>query len=143
MIPQSGYLFIYENFWEEKQITDEDNKLAELAITLIDRTLYWYMSLATNSLPGTTRMIGDMKKLLINQFQKSSSEDQYMNEIIEIRQKPEESIWEIEKVFKQLKGKIKYVMTDMQHRHLFINLLLPHLKYPLRQKKFQMQAKPL
>jgi hypothetical protein len=117
-----------------KQITDEDTKLAQLAITLRDHALDWYMSLATNNPPGTTRTIADIKKLLINEFQKPSSEDQYMNEMIEIRQKPGESVWEIDQRFKRLKGKLKYLMTDMQHRHLFINSLLPHLKYPLRQQ---------
>jgi hypothetical protein len=34
-------------------------------------------------------------------------------------------------------------MTDMHHRHLFVNSLLPHLKYPLRQQKFQTQEKVL
>jgi hypothetical protein len=34
-------------------------------------------------------------------------------------------------------------MTDMQHRHLFVNSLLRHLKYPLRQQKFQTQAEVL
>jgi hypothetical protein len=82
------HLFIYENILEAKQITNEDTKLAQLAITLRDRALDWYMSLAANSLPRTTRMIGDIKKLLINELQKPSSEDQYMNEMIEIRQKP-------------------------------------------------------
>jgi hypothetical protein len=43
------------------------------------------MSLAVNSPPGTTQTIPDMKKLLINEFQKHSLEDQYMNEMIEIR----------------------------------------------------------
>jgi hypothetical protein len=28
-------------------------------------------------------------------------------------------------------------MTDMQDRQLFVNSLLPHLKYPLRQQKFK------
>jgi hypothetical protein len=45
-----------------------------------------------NSAPGMTRTLVDIKKLLINEFQKPSSEDQYMNEMIEIRQKPRESI---------------------------------------------------
>ena len=58
------------------------------------------MSLAANSLPGTTKRIGDIKKLLINEFQKPSSEDQYMNEMIEIRQKPGEYVWEIDQIFK-------------------------------------------
>jgi hypothetical protein len=66
-----------------------------------------------------------------------------MNEMIEIMQKPSESIWEIDQSFKRLKGKFKYAITDMQHKHLFLNSLLPHLKYPLRQQKFQTQAEDL
>jgi hypothetical protein len=81
------HMFIYKNIWESNKITNKDTKLAQLAITLRDCALDWYMSLATNSPPGTTRMIVDIKKLLINEFHKPSSEDQYMNEIIEIRQK--------------------------------------------------------
>jgi hypothetical protein len=124
-------MLIYEKVWEAKHIMDEDTKLAQLAITLRYHALDLYMSLAANSLPGTTRTIGDIKKLLMNEFQKTSSEDQYMNEMIEIIQKPGEYVWEIDYIFKRLKGKIKYVMTDMHHRHLFVNSLLPHLKYPL------------
>jgi hypothetical protein len=100
---------------------------------LRERTLDWYMSLDMNSVLEMTRTLDDIKKLLINEFDKLSSEDQYMNEMIEIRQKPGESVWEIDQIFKRLKGKLKYLMTDMQHRHLFFNSLLPHLKYPLRQ----------
>jgi hypothetical protein len=43
------------------------------------------MSLAANSPPRTTITIKDIKKLLINEFQKLSSEDQYMSKMIEIR----------------------------------------------------------
>jgi hypothetical protein len=66
-----------------------------------------------------------------------------MNEMIEIRKKPGESIWEIDHRFKCLKGKLKYAIIDMQHMHLFVNSLLPHLKYPLRQHKFQSQVEAL
>jgi hypothetical protein len=128
-------LFIYEKIWEVKQIT-EDIKLAQLEITLRDHALDWYMSLPTNNPPRTTKTIADIKKLLINEFQKPSSKYRYMNKMIEIRQKPRECVWEIDHIFKRLKGKLKYLMTDMKHGHLFINSLLPHLKYPLRQQKF-------
>jgi hypothetical protein len=124
------HMFICENIWEEKQIIEEDTKIAQLAITLRDRALDWYMILPTNSPLGTTKMIGDIKKLWINEFQKLSLVDQYMNEMIEIRQKPGESIWEIDQRFKRLKEKLKYIMIDMQHRNMFVNSLLPHLKYP-------------
>jgi hypothetical protein len=46
------YLFICENIWEEKQITDKDTKLTQLAITLRNRSLYWYMILATKIQQG-------------------------------------------------------------------------------------------
>jgi DNA repair exonuclease SbcCD ATPase subunit len=101
------------------------------------------MSLDTNSVPGTTRTLDDIKKLLINEFQNLSSKDQYMNEMIEIQQKPRESVWKIDQRFKRLKGKLKYLMTDMQHRRLFFNSLLPHLKYLLQQQKLQVQAEAL
>jgi hypothetical protein len=52
---------------------------------LRDRALDWYMSLDTNSAPRTMRTLADIKKLLINDFQKLSLEDQYMNEMIKIR----------------------------------------------------------
>jgi hypothetical protein len=70
--------------------------MAELEITLRDRALDWYISLATNNPPWTTRTIADIKKLLINEFHNMSLEDQYKNEMIEIRQKLGESIQEID-----------------------------------------------
>jgi hypothetical protein len=93
-------LFICEKIWEEKKISDEDTKLTQLAIMLRDHALDWYMSLDTNSAPGMTRRLADIKKLLINEFQKLISEDQYMNEMIEIRQKLGESVWKIDQRFK-------------------------------------------
>jgi hypothetical protein len=75
-------MFVYEKIWEAKKIMDEETKLAQLVITLRDRALYWYMSLSMNNPLGTTRTISDIKKLLINEFQKPSSEDQYMNKMI-------------------------------------------------------------
>jgi hypothetical protein len=92
---------------------DEDTKLAKLVITLRDRALDWYMSLDMKSSPETKRTLKNINKLLINEFQKSSSEDQYMNEMIKARQKPGESVWEIDERFKRLKGKLKYPMTEM------------------------------
>jgi len=52
---------------------------------LRDCALDWYMSLDMNSAPGIIKTMDDIKKLLINEFHKPSLEDQYMNEMIEIR----------------------------------------------------------
>jgi hypothetical protein len=94
------HLFICANIWEAKRSLMKTPNSVQLAITLRDRALDWYMSLDTNSVHGTTRTLDNIKKLLINEFQKPSSEDQYMNEMIEIRQKPGESVWEIDQRFK-------------------------------------------
>jgi hypothetical protein len=83
------------------------------AITLRDSALDCYMSQHVNNALGMARTLTDTKKLLINEFQNPRLEHQYMNEMIEIRQKPRESIWEIDQRFKRLKGKLKYLMTDM------------------------------
>jgi hypothetical protein len=55
------HLFICAKIWEEKKITDEDTKLAQLAITLRDRTLDWYMSLDVNNAPGMTRTLKTLR----------------------------------------------------------------------------------
>jgi hypothetical protein len=63
------HLFICENIWEAKQVTDEDTKVAHLAITFRNRALDWFMSLAVNNPQGTPKTIADVKKALINEFQ--------------------------------------------------------------------------
>jgi hypothetical protein len=60
--------------------------------------------------------------------------------MIEIKHKPGEPDWEVDQKFKRIKVKLKYPIAYMQHRHLFVNSLLVHLKYPLRQHKFQTQV---
>jgi hypothetical protein len=54
------------------------------------------MSLATTNPTGVPTTVAEMKRKLINEFQKPSSEDQFMNEMIEIKQKPRELVWEVD-----------------------------------------------
>jgi hypothetical protein len=63
------HLFICEKIWEAKKITDEDTKVAQLAITFRDRALDWYMGLVVNSPQGAPTTVVDVKKALINEFQ--------------------------------------------------------------------------
>jgi hypothetical protein len=67
-----------------------------LAITFRDCELDWYMGLAVNTPEGAHTIIVDVKKELINDFQRPSSENQYMNEMIEIKKNPGESVWEVD-----------------------------------------------
>ena len=50
------------------------------------------MSMDVNSPQGAPKIIIEVKNLLINEFQKPSLEDQFMNEIIEIKKILEESV---------------------------------------------------
>jgi hypothetical protein len=93
---------------EAKQITYEDKKFTQLAIILKDCALEWYTSLDVNIPQGAPKTITEVKKILVNEFQKPSFKEQYMNEMTEIRQKPSESIWEIDQRFKRMEGKLKY-----------------------------------
>jgi hypothetical protein len=56
-----------------------------LEIPFRDRELDWYMGLIINNSTRTPTTIEEVKKQLINEFQKPSSEDQFMNEIVEIK----------------------------------------------------------
>jgi hypothetical protein len=48
--------------------------------------------------------------------------------MIEIRQKPGEFVWEIDQRFKRLKGKLKYLMNEMQHQTLVCQFTTPTIK---------------
>jgi hypothetical protein len=63
-----NHLFICAKIWEEKQVTDEDTKLVQVAIMLRDRALDWYMILDIKNDPGMMRPLADIKKLFINEF---------------------------------------------------------------------------
>ena len=101
------------------------------------------MNLEVKHPHGVLETVVEIKKAMIIEFQRTKLEDQFMNEMIEVRKKPEESVWDIDKKFNTLKGKMKYPIFDMQHKQLFINSLLPHFKYPLRYHKFQNQEEAL
>ena len=101
------------------------------------------MGLSTNNPTRTSTTVEDVKRKLINKFQKPSSKEYFMNEMIEIKKKPRESVWEVDRKFKRLKDKLTYTITSTQQRHLFVNSLFPHLKYPLGQHKLKSQGEAL
>jgi hypothetical protein len=82
---QETHLFIYENIWEANKITYEYRNFVQLEITFRNLTSDWYMGLAVNNPMGEPTTAVDAKKQLINEFHKSRLEDQFMNEIIDIK----------------------------------------------------------
>ena len=90
------------------------------------------MSLTTNNTWGAPEKVAVIKQEFITEFHRPKLEDQFMNEMVEVRKKERESVWDIDQNFKKLKDKLKYPIFGMQHKQLFINYLLPHFKYPLK-----------
>ena len=73
------------------------------------------MNLTVKNPQGEPGTVAKIKQELITEFQRPKLEDQYMNEMIEVRKKPRESIWDIDNKFKTLKGKLKYPIFDMHY----------------------------
>jgi hypothetical protein len=61
-------LFICENIWEAKLITNEYTKVAKLEITFRYCALDWYMGFVLNNPLGAPTTIAEMKRKLINEF---------------------------------------------------------------------------
>jgi hypothetical protein len=53
---------------------DEDTKVVQLDITFKDPDLDWYMILDVNSQQGAPKTVAEVQKLLVNEFQKPSSQ---------------------------------------------------------------------
>jgi hypothetical protein len=71
------------------------------------------MSLAINNPQGASWTIAEIKKELIMEFQRPKLEDHFMNDMIWVRKKLGESVWDIDQRFKKFKGKLKYPIYDM------------------------------
>jgi hypothetical protein len=100
---QENHLFICDKIWAENHNENDDTKVAKLEITFRYHTLDWYVGLAINNTKGTPKSVVDVKIQLINEFHKPSLEDQFMNEMRDIKHKPGESVWEADQNFKRIK----------------------------------------
>ena len=90
--------FLCEAMWNVKQVTDNNVKMAQLTTTFRDKSLNWFMKYTD----GQTRTFAEEKVVLTAKFKKPKSESQCITELKEIKQKPEERVWEFDQKFKTL-----------------------------------------
>jgi hypothetical protein len=76
---------MFENIWEDKKIMDEDTKVSQVAITFTNHALDWFMILVVNIPQESPKSIAYARKTLDNKIQRPNSEDEYMNDMIEIK----------------------------------------------------------
>ena len=72
---------------------------------------------------------------MIIEFKKPKLESQCITETKEIKQKPNESVWEFDQKFKTLLSQVSFNIDMQHHREWFIVALLPHIRLSLMQQK--------
>ena len=64
---------------------------------------------------------------LFEEFKKPNFEAQYITELKEIKQFPNETIWDFDQRFKMLMDRVSFQMSDVQHKEWFIIMLVLHI----------------
>ena len=72
---------------------------------------------------------------MIAKFKKPKLESQCIIELKDIKQKPNESVWEFDQKFKTLLSQVSFDIDAQQHREWFIATLLPYIRLSLMQQK--------
>ena len=73
--------FLCEAIWTIKQIQDDNTKLVQLATTLRERALTWYMKYTSAQI----RTLTEVRTAMIKEFKKPKSESQCITELKDIK----------------------------------------------------------
>ena len=80
---------------------------------------------------------------LLEEFKTPNSEAQYITELKEIKQFPNETIWDFDQWFKTLMDRVSFQMSDVQHKEWFISMLIPHIRQQQMQQRIVTQSEAL
>ena len=83
---------------------------------------------------GTAKILDEIKIGLFEEFKKPKFEAQYIRELKEIKQFPNETIWDFDQRFKTLMARVIFQMRDVQHKEWFIATLVLHIQKPIMQQ---------
>ena len=96
------YWLLCEAIWTSRQTVDDDVKKSQLETTLRGHALEWFMRFMRVPQGGTTKKLDEIQIGLFEEFKKPKFEAQYITELKEIKQFPNETIWDFDKQFKML-----------------------------------------
>ena len=96
------YWFLCEAILTARQTVDDDVKKIQPETTLRGHALEWFMRFMWVPQGGTMKTLDEIQMGLFKEFKKQKSEAQYITELKEIKQFPNETIWEFDKQFKML-----------------------------------------
>jgi len=137
------HLFVCETIWATKNVQDEVVKIPQLETTFIGRALVWYMKLHSTTPIGHAWTLAEIRQELLKEFKKPKYELEYITELKEIKQVQTKSVWDFDKIFNDVMGRIACQIPDKQHREWVIVGLLPHICGPQIQQKFASQSEAL
>ena len=95
---------------------DEDIKKGQLATNFQGHALDWYMKFVQVSMGHPQKTLAQIRNGLIEEFKKPKSESQYITELKEIKQYPNESVWDFDQRLKTLMAKVSFGMSNVQHK---------------------------
>ena len=117
-----------------------DIKKAHIIITLRGHALDWFMKFSAAPIKTPHKTLEEIRAAMISEFRKPKSESQCITEIKEIKQALAEAVWDFDQWFKTLMAKVRFKMSDVQHKEWFIATLLPHIQGLLMQPKIELQT---
>ena len=121
------YWFLCEVIQIARQTIDDDVKKSQLATTLRGHVLEWFMRFTQIPQGGTAKTLDEIRPGLFEEFKKPKSEAQYITELKEIKQFPNETIWDFDQGIKTLMARVSFQMSDVQYNEWFIAMLVPHI----------------
>ena len=110
------YWFLYEAIWILRHVTNDDVKKDQLVTNLWGHAPDWYMQFIQLPIGTPAKTLDEVRKGLIEEFRKLESEEQYIIELKEIKQFPNESVWEFVQRFKTLMAQVSCDMSDAHHK---------------------------
>ena len=107
------YWFLCEAVQTIKQVQGNDIKKGQLTTTFRGWVLDWYMKFVQVPTGHPQKILAQIRTRLIEEFKKPKYESQYITKLKEIKQYPNESIWDFDQRFKTLMAKVSFVMSDL------------------------------
>ena len=110
------YWFLCEAVWTVRHAIDDDVKKGQLVTTLRGSALEYFMKFIQVTQGTWVKTLDEIWTGLIEEFRKPKSEAQYITGMKEIKQFPDETVWNFDQRFKTLMARVIFSMSDVQHK---------------------------
>ena len=107
------YWFLCEAVWTVRKTMDDEVKKVKLETTLLGHALYLFMKFVQVPMGAPAKKLHEIRKRLIEEFRKPKSKVQYITELKEIKQHPNETVWVFYQIFKTLIARVSFVVRNV------------------------------